>query len=119
MDKSQYKTLKKVNDAKLYEYTNSTDEEIEIIHFLAQCGYVRYETDENETSRRMKKKLCRTTQLGKSYIGDQKQNKVDKWVPYIITTTISVLALLKSYGYGIENVFIWCKQLLEQLSKSP
>lgn len=54
------------------------------------------------------------SEAGKAYIVERKTQIRDKWVPYIITTIISALALAKSYGFGIDDIFTWCMQLLKQ-----
>lgn len=51
---------------------------------------------------------------GKAYLAERRAYIRDKWVPYVITTIISVLALAKSYGFGIDDIFTWCMQLLKQ-----
>lgn len=38
---------------------------------------------------------------------------LDKFIPFF-ALIISILSLLKSYGYGIEELFTWCMQLLEK-----
>lgn len=52
------------------------------------------------------------TEDGKGYLRYLKNESRKKWIPYIITTTISVLALMKSYGYGIDDIILWCMQQL-------
>lgn len=37
----------------------------------------------------------------------------DKWIS-LIALIVSILALLKSYGYGIDDIFISCMQLLRK-----
>lgn len=54
------------------------------------------------------------SESGKAYIAERKSQIRDKWIPYIITTAISILALAKSYGFGIDDVFTWCMRLLKQ-----
>lgn len=38
---------------------------------------------------------------------------IDKAIPFC-ALIISILALLKSYGYGIEEIITWCMQLLKK-----
>lgn len=54
------------------------------------------------------------SESGKAYLSERKSYIRDKWIPYIITTVISILALAKSYGFGIDDIFTWCMQLLKQ-----
>lgn len=49
---------------------------------------------------------------GKAYLCELNKHSKEKWIPYIITTIISVFALMKSYGYGIDDVIIWCMKRL-------
>lgn len=52
------------------------------------------------------------TELGKGYLRYRKNELLKEWIPYIITTCISVLSLMKSYGHGIDDIIIWCMQQL-------
>lgn len=52
------------------------------------------------------------TEKGKAFLCERKRQSKDKWIPYIITTLISVLALMKSYGFGIDDAVIWCMRQL-------
>lgn len=54
------------------------------------------------------------SESGKAYLLERKAQIRGKWIPYIITTTISIFALAKSYGFGIDDVFTWCMRLLKQ-----
>lgn len=44
---------------------------------------------------------------------ERKRFLLDKAIPFC-ALIISILALLKSYGYGIEELISWCTQLLKQ-----
>lgn len=57
------------------------------------------------------------TESGKGYLRHIKNESLKKWIPYGITTTLSVFALLKSYGHGIDDIILWCMQRLMQLLK--
>mgnify|MGYP005775263797 FL=1 len=57
------------------------------------------------------------SETGEAYLAERKHLIREKWIPYIITTVISILALMKSYGFGIDDIFIWCMQQLRQLLK--
>lgn len=115
MDKRQYNMLKKIGKVKFYDYTRADHEEKEIIFYLARNNYITYASDDNDESKR----LCSISQNGKSAIYEQKISIRDKWLPYIITTVISILALMKSYGFGIDDLFISCMKLLRQLLQLP
>lgn len=52
------------------------------------------------------------TEDGKGYLRYLKNKSRKKWIPYTITTVISVLALMKSYGHGIDDIILWCMQRL-------
>lgn len=52
------------------------------------------------------------TEDGKGYLRYLKNESLKKWIPYTITTIISVLALMKSYGHGIDDIILWCMQRL-------
>lgn len=54
------------------------------------------------------------SESGKAYLSERKSYIRDTWIPYIITTAISILALAKTYGFGIDDIFTWCMQLLKQ-----
>lgn len=55
------------------------------------------------------------SEAGKAYLSERNRLIREKWIPYIITTVISILSLMKSYGCGIDDIFIWCMQQLKQL----
>lgn len=117
MDKSHIKMLKKIKKAGIYDFTNASEEEKATIEYLGQQGYMKYYMDEDEDPRTSKKRRCVIREKGKAYLYERREAKIDKWVPYIITTTISVIALMKSYGLGIDDIFTWCMQLLKQSLK--
>lgn len=48
------------------------------------------------------------TEKGKAFLSEYKNHKREFWVPYVITTLISVFALMKSYGFGIDDLITWC-----------
>lgn len=54
------------------------------------------------------------TESGKGYINHLKSESRKLWIPYAITTLISVLSLMKSYGHGIDDIILWCMQRLTQ-----
>ena len=60
---------------------------------------------------------CEISDLGKRYRESLNlKHKADRSenLKYIITTVIAILALLKSYGAGIDDILIWCMRLLKQ-----
>ena len=54
------------------------------------------------------------TESGKGYINHLKSESRKLWIPYAITTLISVLSLMKSYGHGIDDIILWYMQRLTQ-----
>lgn len=88
----QYKMLKRISKYNLFEYTDFSDDESEIIKFLADQGFVAYTADPNTESRISYKKYCRITQSGYAEIYSFKVEHFRFWIPSVI----SLIALLTS-----------------------
>ena len=81
------------------------------LHYLGTLGYVTLICDYNKYGEPDNPRYV-VTEKGKAFLCERKHQSKDKWIPYIITTLISILALMKSYGFGIDDVVIWCMQQL-------
>lgn len=103
--------LKKILRQKEYRIQNP-DPLGNQLHYLGTLGYVSLVCNYNKYGESSNPRYV-ISEKGKAFLCDRKQQLRGKWIPYIITTLISVLALMKSYGFGIDDVVIWCMQQLE------
>ncbi|MDO5345330.1 MAG: hypothetical protein Q4E91_06255 [Lachnospiraceae bacterium] len=94
-----------------YDYQKYQSEISSIMHQLEAEGYII--TTWNEYHFQLTQKAIHEKQFKRhkrlEYISE-------KWISFI-ALIISALALLKSYGYGIERIIHECMKLLEQLLK--
>ena len=88
----QYKMLKKISEHNLFEFTDFSEGETEIISFLANQGFIAYTADPNTESRISHKKYCRITQSGYAEIYSFKVEHFRFWIPSVI----SLIALITS-----------------------
>lgn len=88
----QYKMLKKISEHNLFEYTELSQNESDIISFLANQGFIAYAADPNTESRISHKKYCQITQAGYAEIYSFKVEHFRFWLPSVI----SLIALLTS-----------------------
>lgn len=87
MDKRQYKTLKAIQKSKIYDYTEKSKAETEIIHFLAKSGYIVYQSDDCDG------KLCAIKEEGRSALYDWRKERRRWFIPLVI----SILAAIGGY----------------------
>ena len=83
-------------------------------YILADVGLLEYRSDSFEP---LEDDFCELSDLGKRFKEYQHiQHKISskEFFKYIITTAISVLALMKSYVFGIDDIAIYCMKLLKQ-----
>lgn len=77
---------------------------------LADVGLLEYRSV-------LRDDFCELSDLGKRFKEYQRlQHKITnkEFFKYIITTSIAVLALMKSYGFGIDDIILYCMRLLKQ-----
>jgi len=125
MTKSQLKVLKSLSQSPSISLKDKDDNFLATCQYLESLGYVKitHKTNTAFTSLQGFVDLkglplsAAITESGKAYLSDLKTESRKLWIPYIITTLISILALMKSYGYGIDDIFTWCMQQLTQLWK--
>ena len=93
LDKSHIKLLKKILNSKEYYSTSNSDNNK--LDYLAKNNliYPKYDTDKYGESSNLRYVI---SEYGKSYLYERKQQILGKWIPYIITTSISVFALIIS-----------------------
>lgn len=96
---------------KKYDYQKYQSEISSIMHQLESEGYIittwnKYHFQLTQKAIHEKQFKCHRRL---EYISE-------KWISFI-ALIISALALLKSYGYGIERIIHICMRLLEQLLK--
>lgn len=107
MDKRQYKVLKKIKKKILYDFLNSSEEEKEIITYLAKKGYIIY-VSSDDSAPLAKIHVCKIKQEGNSALYEWLMYRYYVKVPIII----SILALMKSYGWGIDDIILLCIRVL-------
>lgn len=119
----QFKFLKHISKTESIPYITLNASERKIVKFLIEKDFldvkrenlVRINRESSQPEHYLGKIISVSiSEPGKSYISERKHSILGKWIPYIITTVISLLALAKSYGFGIDDFFIWCMQLLKQ-----
>lgn len=98
------------DERKLYNYQKYKNEIYGILDQLEADGYVSFTF--NEYHFRLTQKAIHKNQFALSDISNYLRDKMID----ILALVISVIALLKSYGYDVVTPFVTsCKQLLEQL----
>lgn len=121
LTKEQFKFLKKLS--KIDKLSDIPKEINPIIRFLEENKFVIVKYKEiptfdfvNQKNKNIKTDIIYVSiaENGKAYISERKNIFINQWIPYIVTTLLSVLALMKSYGFGVDDLFTWCTQLLKQ-----
>ena len=124
LNRKQHKFLIKLSKTDKIYWNILKEPDIKIIMFLNSQNLVDIKRKQNIRINRDTRQAeyypgeyqsVSISEAGKAYLSERKHLIKEKWVPYIITTAISVLALMKSYGYGVDEIFIWCMQQLKQL----
>ena len=128
LDKKQHDFLIYISKLDKIVYKELSEEQIKIANYLEENNlidvkyeaHLKYDWENRKPGYNYGKRLSATiSEAGKAYLSERKHLAKEKWIPYIITTIVSILALMKSYGFGVDDIFTWCKQLLERLSQSP
>lgn len=121
LTKEQFKFLKKLS--KIDKLSDIPKDAKPIIRFLEENNFVivKYKEIPTFDFPNQKNKIIKTdilsvsiSETGKSYLSEKRSRFLNQWIPYILTTLLSILALMKSYGLGIDVLFTWCTQLLKQ-----
>ncbi len=92
MDKKQLKLLKKIKKSHLFDITDFSQDDMNIIRYLMSQKYVCYKSDlmHNE------KRYCQITEQGKSFLSQTYTSTFRFWVPIIISNILSTLAIIIS-----------------------
>ncbi|MCH5343359.1 MAG: hypothetical protein J1E64_04905 [Acetatifactor sp.] len=123
LDQKQHNFLIHISKSGKIIYKELSDEQIKIANFLEENNlidvkyeaHLKYDWETRKAGYNFGKRLSATiSEAGKAYLSEKKHLAKEKWIPYIITTVISVLALMKSYGFGIDDIITLCMQLLRQ-----
>ena len=93
LDKSHIKLIKKILNSK--EYYSTSNKEDDMLVYLSKNNliYPKYDINEYGESSNLRYII---SEDGKAYLYERKQSMFGKWIPYIITTSISVIALIIS-----------------------
>ncbi|WP_143322531.1 hypothetical protein [Clostridium sp. HBUAS56010] len=89
MTRKQTNILKRISKTNIYDYTNSDHSEKEIIHFLANRGFIHYESDLDNR----KIRCCVIKEEGKTALHDQKMAYLHWFVPL----AVSIFAAIGGY----------------------
>lgn len=121
LNKEQHKFLIRISKSEKIKYDSLSPDERKMANFLAENDLVDIDRQLIPRSNGIRVEFVSgkptdisISEAGKAYFSERHKLSRDRWIPYIITTVISILALMKSYGFGIDNIFIWCMQLLKQ-----
>ena len=88
MDKTQLKLLQRIRDIGSYDYSNSTNEEKQILFYLSECKYIRNKATGSANQNYI------ITELGKSVISTERQEKVKVWFPIVTSIIALVISLV-------------------------
>lgn len=79
MDTRQYKTLRTIQKAGLYDYTVEGESVIEVVHFLAKSGYVVYLDSDSG------KQYCSIKEEGRAALYDWQKERRRWFIPIIVS----------------------------------
>lgn len=111
----QYKLLKQISKTEFFEYTDFTESETSIIHFLASQKLIIYKSDPQNDSRVSKKRFCQITQEGYAAIYSFRVERFHFWIPSVIALIALVVSILSLSTTAPD---IW-KNILKVLSFLP
>ena len=123
LDQKQHNFLVHISKSEKIIYKELSAEQIKIANYLEENNlidvkyeaHLKYDWEARKAGYNYGKRLSATiSEAGKAYLSEKKHLAKEKWIPYIITTVISILALMKSYGFGIDDIITLCMQLLKQ-----
>ena len=105
MDKQQYKTLKKISRKSSYLISESKGDEQDRVHYLADCGYLKYESAPDDS-----RLYCYINQNGKSALYEWRKERRHWYIPLLV----SVIAAIGGYRQELT----WLIQAIKSLCKS-
>lgn len=111
MEPRQYRTLKKIEKSKMYDFKNASEEEREIITYLGQKGYMTYESDDNDPPR-AKTHLCRIRQEGRAALYEWRVDKIYRLIPTYLAIFASVGGYRKELALIIQVLGKLWRQLV-------
>ena len=103
----QRKILKKIKRVPKFDYTEASSATIDVIHFLAKCGYVVYQ---NEELPERILKFCKITSSGYAALNEHRTSLLKWWIPVVI----SIFAAIGGYRQELS----WLLRELLQLLKA-
>lgn len=104
MDRSQYKVLREIKSAKLYEYLADPEEKREIIRYLGDQGYIAYKSD----SQTHKPRYCYIREKGKDALYDWKMIHRHRRLPLVISLFAAIGGYRQELAWLIQAaVSLW------------
>ena len=127
LHKSQFHLLKSLKNKGSVICDSFSDDQMKIVHFLYEQKFIDVKHEILSTSFDSESGTIKNTygkiisisisEQGRAYLANRKHQLFTQWIPYAITTAISILALVKSYESEIASFFIWGKLLLTQITQ--
>lgn len=111
MEPRQYRMLKKIEKAQMYDFRNASEKEREIITYIANEGYIIYEVDDNDPPR-ARTHLCRIRQEGRAALYEWKVDKLYRLVP----TYLAIFAAIGGYREELALIVRVLARLWRQLT---
>lgn len=108
MNRTQYKLLKRIKKADIYNYSNCTNDKREAISFFAKHGYIVYVSN-NDDFTRNPTHLCRISQEGRAALYEWKVDKIYRLVP----TYLAIFAAIGGYRKELALIIQVLKKLLK------
>lgn len=91
MNKEQIKLLRKIKKCGLFDYSNLSADEREILFYLRKQNFITASGNPNGG-----RPLYKITELGRAELFSLRQKSFRLWIPILINTIISIAALIIS-----------------------
>lgn len=94
LNAKQRHLLQKIKRSKKYYYTEN---ESSMISYLRSQKYVSTSSEGGDRWGNNSISFCTITEFGKAYLSNTRNQKLEIWIPHIVTFAISLIALLISF----------------------
>lgn len=106
MDKKQYRVLRKISRKSRFPITDCSSDQIDIIHFLSDCGFLQYESDDNEASL-----CCYINQKGKAALYEWRKERRRWYIPLIISIFAAIGGYREELMMLLRAISSLCKSI--------